>query len=129
MMLQDKSSVDMNGTIVGVLDPLITYGSYADQLLGIGKGEEAQKTFLSNGGRGGLLNLGGSIEKERFRTFKGMLAYEGTATTNIPNVKAKIILALHSNYVLILIMFVNPSNVDRQSTAYEEILTKSLTLK
>ncbi len=86
MMLENRTSVALNGMIVGVMDPLVSYGAHADKMVGAGVGEEANKEFLSNAGRGGLLKIGVAIESARYRTFKGMLAYEGIVQMNVPNV-------------------------------------------
>jgi len=129
MMLQNRAGVDTRGMLVAVLDPIILYGSRAEQMVGEKVPEAVNKTFLSNSARGGLMNINGKIEKEQFRTFKGMLTYEATATTNIPNVKVKLLVGLHSNYMVFMLVFVDPSDAEHQFKEYETILEKALTFK
>ena len=129
MMLESKTSVDPNGILIMVLDPLVAYGYHADQLLGDKASEAMKKSYLSSSGRGGLLNIGKGIESERFRTFGGMMAYEGIAATNMPNVKAKAIVALGQKYVLLLVLLVDSRDSERQFQSYENVLAKALILK
>jgi hypothetical protein len=129
MLLENNTSVDVNGIAVGVLDPLVIYGVHADKMIGEHATESTKRSVLSGGGRGSLLSMGSNIESERFRTFKGMMAYEGITSTNMPNVKAKVICALKSDYVLFVLLLVDSRDSDHQFSSYEQILDKELILK
>jgi len=129
MILANRAGVDTRAILVGVIDPIVIYGSRTVQMVGEKASEEMNKAYLSSSGRGGFMNIGGKIEKEQFRTFKGMLTYEGTATTNLPNVKVRLLVSLRSNYILFMMLFVDPNNAERQFKDYETVLDKALTLK
>ena len=126
IMLEDQDSVNQNGIIVGVIDMVVTYGPHVDEFIGEKADEETRKNALIGAGRGGLTNTGGEIESERFRTFKNAQAYEGIATTNILNVKAKVICCVKAHHLLFVIMLVDAHNFDTQAASYEAILDKDL---
>lgn len=129
MLLESKAASDTNVILVGALDPLITYGSHVDSKLGDKAPEADKKAFLSNSARGGMMAIGKAITSERFRTYKGLFTYEGTATTNLPNTTMRIIVAVHPRYLLYIVLMADSQKAAQFFTEYEALLDKALTLK
>ncbi len=126
LILEDRFSVNTSGIAVGVINTVLSYGPHAEKITGENDSEEERKSFLSSACRGGLLNMGGAIESERFRIFKGSFAYEGVASPNIPNSKVKIIVFQQPGYFVMVLMFLETSNFEAQSAEYEALVDQYL---
>jgi hypothetical protein len=125
LILEDRYSVNGCGIMVGVINTVITYGPSAVEMME-NLAEEDKKMFISNGGRGGLMTMGGEIESERYRNYKGELAYEGIASTNIPSVKIKAIVFLKPGYLVMILMMMDAKNFSKATDELEKILDKDL---
>lgn len=126
LVLEDRFSVNPAGIYVGIINTVLVYGPQAIDITGENASEEEKKGFLSLGGRGGLMGMGGVVESERFRIFKGLFAYEGVGSINIPNTKAKILVTQKPGYIIMVMMFIEASNFDTRSTEYETLLDECL---
>ncbi len=126
LVLEDRFSVYNAGVGVGVVNLVLAYGPQWTKLMGEDEDEDERKSFLSMAGRGGLVSMGGSIESERFRLFKGSFAYEGVASMNLPNTKVKALWIPKPGYALMVIMMVEASKFNEQSAEYETLLDKYL---
>jgi hypothetical protein len=126
LLLEDQYSVNSRGVAVGVINTVLAYGPQAADLTGENTSDEEKRGFLSSGGRGGLMNIGASIESERFRIFKGTLAYEGVGSMNVPNTKVKCLWTLKQGYAIMVLMIVEASNYAEQSAELEALIDKYL---
>jgi len=126
MMLEDKFSVSPAGILVGVINTIIAYGPKAAKALLNEMNEDEKKAMLSNAGRGGLLNIGTEVVEERFRPFRGTLAYEGVATTNIPGTKVKAIIFEKGTAFIMVILMASTANFDAAMQQYEAIIEKNI---
>jgi hypothetical protein len=126
LILEDRFSVNSSGIAVGVINKVLSYGPHAEKLTGENDQEEENKSFLSSVGRGGLLSIGGEIESERFRMFKGSFAYEGVASPNVPRTKLKIIVFQQPSCFVMVLMFMETLNFEAQAEEYETLVDRYL---
>lgn len=127
--IEDRFSVNLSVIMVAVINTILAYGPHANELTGEGESEDEKKSFLAMAGQGGIKNVGGVIESERFRIFKGEFAYEGIASVPIPNTKLKTIVVMKPGYMVMVIMFIQASNFNEQSAEFESIVDKYLQIQ
>jgi hypothetical protein len=114
MLLEDRFSVSSGGIGVAAIN--------AAKLLGDRTSEEQIKSFVRDFGRGSLMGIGGGIESERFRMFKGFLAYEGVSSTSIGGMKVKTIVFRGPGSLVMLLMMVDELNFKDRVAEYEALL-------
>lgn len=128
ILLEDRFSVNPAGVMVAVINTILAYGPHANELMGKGS-EEEKKSVLANAGQGGMRGMGGVVESERFRIFKGEFAYEGVASVPMQNTKAKAIVALKPDHMVMVIMLIPASNFNERSAEFDSIVDKYLQIQ
>lgn len=118
IVLEDRSSVQGEGIMVGVMDFIATYGPKVVALM---MNEEIKRTTLRDSGRGVGMMLG-RIEDEKFVTIRGSLAYEAIVAVNMPGLKARLQVIDQQGVSILVLAFVRASKFQEQMAKYNEII-------
>jgi hypothetical protein len=122
LSLTNDQSVDPAMVGVVVFDPLLMLGPIALDYVGPTANENAARDLLRNMGRGGALKLGSKLEGERFRRFRGQLAYETTVNTRYPNTKMKVIAIRGRRAVYMVMLLGRPQKLPDYETSLDRVL-------